>query len=118
MDINQAHAFARKLIGYQARRIVAGSPGGSIVGIYFSEAGRNDGGQIYLGLWCAWRLEQQSRILTCSSDDNAEGGPMLTGLDQLMGAVVRSVDIGTPAFDLSLGLDPHLRLLAFADSLD
>jgi hypothetical protein len=51
---------------------------------------------------CAWRLDSESKVICGAWDDNSPGGPMLTGLDQLIGSRLISFTLTPPGLDLEL----------------
>jgi hypothetical protein len=88
------------------------------VGIYFREsvpgprAGKEEW---YLGIECSWRVEAAGWPIASSRDDNAPDGPMLRGLDALVGTAVSDAQLLAPALDLILELGPEARLSVFSD---
>ena len=71
-----------------------------------------DYGEATLLVWCAWRLDSESRPLT-SSDDAAEG--IERGLSELVGATVEGVEVLVPAWDLNVSFSNKLHLKVFCD---
>ena len=57
---------------------------------------------------CAWELRRKSRMLCNSRDDNRRGGRMLRGLKQMLGQVVRDVNVGIATLDLTLSLEGQM----------
>src|SRR5437660_12163462 len=65
-------------------------------------------GEIMLYVECAWELRRKSRMLCNSRDDNRRGGRMLRGLKQMLGQVVRDVNVGIATLDLTLSLEGQM----------
>ena len=119
IELAQALAFANRLVHFELQRVVVGPSTGSIVGLYFGLAqSLVETSPWYVGLSCSWRVEGAEGLLACSSDDNAAGGPMQAGLEELRGQVVASVAIVPPGFDLVVNFERGQRLIGFADNLE
>jgi hypothetical protein len=107
------------LIGKTVTKIIAGGSAGSIIGIYFNGQGKNVGtdrrGDWYIGIECCWRLDNATKPLTSSQDDNSDQGPMLQGLNSLVGHVVSAVVASEPAFDLAILFTEGKKLSVFCD---
>jgi len=66
----------------------------------------------------AWRLDSPEAVICGSTDSNRAGGPMLTGLQALVGQTVESFRLGAPGFDLELRFTNGWRFLIFCDQVD
>ena len=119
IDLIQAQSFANQVARLALQRVMAGPSTGSIVGLYFGEAHTVvETASWYLQVGCSWRVEgADGLLLACSTDDNAAGGALQTGLDGLCGHAIASVAIVPPAFDLLIHFERGPRLIAFADNL-
>ena len=51
---------------------------------------------------CTWRLDSEDKVICGAWDDNSEGGPMLRGLDQLIGKKLEAFSLTKPGLDLEL----------------
>ena len=69
-------------------------------------------GEASLLVWCAWRLDGPDRPLT-SWDDAEES--IDTGLAQLVGTQITSLEVLAPAWDLSIEFSNSLVLRVFCD---
>ncbi|WAC20021.1 hypothetical protein OVA24_01340 [Luteolibacter sp. SL250] len=108
---------------------IAGSGTGSMVTLDFggkvarlrplknrhvSEDARNYKGEYCLFLQhCAWRIESADEVICSSSSSNHHGGPMLRGLQRLIGQRVSEATVHAPSFDLVLQFGNGLRLSIF-----
>lgn len=119
IDLIQAQSVANQLARYTLQRFTAGPSTGSIVGLYFGPAHTGtETASWYLQVGCSWRVEgADGLLLACSTDDNAAGGALQTGLDALCGHTIASVAIVPPASDLLIEFEGGPRLIAFADNL-
>lgn len=73
---------------------------------------RTHEGEANLLVWCSWRLDGPNRPVT-SSDDLAEA--ITSGLKNLIGGQVESVDLSPPAWDLSVRFSNGFQLRVFCD---
>jgi hypothetical protein len=109
----------QKLKGQPVSRIIAGGSAGSIIGIEFdekdSETGSAEQAEWYLGVECAWRLDDKQFSLTSSLDDNSPEGHMLRGLNSLLGVAVSEATVSEPAYDLKIDFSDGKRLTVFCD---
>jgi hypothetical protein len=72
-------------------------------------------GELELMVWCSWRIETgEARLLCGCGDLHNEGGPMLTGLQKLVGDTVAEVSLG-PFLDLLIVLSSRRKLRLFCD---
>ncbi len=71
--------------------------------------------EVSLFVQCAWRLDSAKEVICGSTDSNEKNGPMLLGLQAMIGTTVERVTIATPAFDLILTLGGDLSLKVFCD---
>lgn len=67
---------------------------------------------------CAWRLDGETGVVCGGWDDNTEGGPMLTGLAQLVGREIETVDLTEPGLDLTMRFAGGLVLRVFCDQVN
>jgi hypothetical protein len=96
---------------------------GSVVSLRFgapSEAPAQAGEVAVLTLFlqCSWRLDSATAVVCGAWDDNREGGPMLTGLGQLVGEAVVAVGLEEPGLDVELRFSNHLTLRVFCDQVN
>lgn len=56
---------------------------------------------------CTWRLDSEEEVICGSWDDNSEGGPMLRGLDKLIGRKLEAFTLTEPGLDLELYFAGH-----------
>jgi hypothetical protein len=118
------------LTGQECWSVIAGSGTGSTIHLAFgrriprrvpvnnsilSEAERIYEGEFDLFVECAWRLERSNVVLCGSTDDDRNDGPMVIGLQQVVGGVVASVEVSKPIPDLILRFTGDLCLRVFCD---
>ena len=90
---------------------------------YSAEANENHG-EYWLHVGCAnWAFgidrPGERRIITDSSADCSPNGPMVAGLENLIGNTVKSVTIDAATFDLNMYFEEwNLRLKVFGDVTD
>lgn len=72
-------------------------------------------GELDLFVQCAWRLERSQSVLCGSTDDDRNDGPMVRGLQELVGKLIVAVDVDDPVPDLELLFGDGLRLKVFCD---
>jgi hypothetical protein len=71
--------------------------------------------ELSLFISCAWRIESDNKVICGSTDPNANDGPMVRGLKNLVDHKVDSIHVLLPSFDLSLLFDGFLWLRVFCD---
>lgn len=122
------------LRGLRCQGYIAGEGTGSIVALHFgdliqlkrpsgnvriTEVMRSYEGTKILYVACAWRLEDESQVVTASIADNRPGREMLAGLDVLVSRVVTEVPRPeAPGFDLSLKFEGGVCFRAFCDQAE
>ena len=109
-----------RLVNQRCSGYVGGRPTGSIITLDFAGSGPTpkrptSTGLSSLMIWCGWRLEDQYGVICDWNDSNEKGGPMLRGLDQIVGRVVTAIDVTSPAWDLVMTFGNSLRLHVFCD---
>jgi len=62
----------------------------------------------------AWRIDGKRGPVCSSTDNNKRGGPMLRGLNRLVGKKVTSATVAGTAADLTISFSGGLRLLVFS----
>ncbi len=72
-------------------------------------------GEVSLFIQCAWRLDSHDEVVCGSTDSSEKEGPMLVGLESIIGRMVEDVEIVGPAFDLTVTLRDDLSLKVFCD---
>jgi hypothetical protein len=128
------HRVAKQLVGLMCHGAIAGDGTGSVISVHFGELIlanrrttnpnvperlRSHKGALVLFIECAWRLDGKDRVICGSTDSNHPGGPMLTGLAGMAGAIVSKVDgPAEPGLDLTLELGDHLKLNVFCDQVN
>ena len=118
MELVDAQTFVAQIIRLEVVGFVAGgSPG--VIGLELANvAAPPDQPRWYLGVDCAWRLEDRTALVTAWTDPNAEDGSMFAGLRALVGSVVADVQILGPHFDLDVRFENGKRLFVFTDTRD
>lgn len=67
-------------------------------------------GEVNLLIWCAWRLETKTKILTSSDDAVAS---VAHNLRRIAGQVVTNVEVALPSWDIMLEFSNRLLLHVF-----
>lgn len=67
---------------------------------------------------CPWRLDGPEAVIAAWTDDNAPDGPIVTGLNQLVGQTITGTALTRPGLDLTLVFDNGLTLRLFPDQTD
>ena len=84
---------------------------------HISEEARNFEGEYGLFVKdCAWRIEDEEKVLGCSESPNEPDGAMIKALSQLTHKKVVSVSLKYPSFDFSLLFEQGISLHAFCFS--
>ena len=121
-----------ELEGLECWACTAGRGTGSMVSIKFgdkikrrtpianphiSEEARKFEGEYCLFIeGCAWRIENEEKVLGCSESSNEPDGAMIRALSQLKNKKVVSVSLQYPSFDFSLLFEQGVRLHVFCFS--
>jgi hypothetical protein len=82
-----------------------------------SEEQRLTEAEFELFVLCAWRLDSEAEVVCGSLDDNSNHGPMLKGLDRLVGQRVQAFSLTDPGMDLELHFE-GLCFRIFCDNLN
>ncbi|MFN7134335.1 MAG: hypothetical protein ACK4N5_19810 [Myxococcales bacterium] len=125
------HALQR-LVGKPCWSVIAGEHTGSMASLDFgrrvpratpvrnrhlTRAQRQYEGEFDLFIEaCAWRLQRERSIVCTSMSDNANDGPLVLGLEELLDRKVVSVSVEYPGYDLTLAFEESLTLLLFCDA--
>ena len=72
-------------------------------------------GEMSLFVQCGWRLDSSREVICGSTDSSEKDGPLLLGLQAMVGTMVERVNVAGPAFDLVLSLSGDLFLKVFCD---
>ena len=129
--IDRYRKAIKNLIGQPCWSVLAGLSTGSNVSMQFgdriprdrpiknsalTEEERNyDGKYGILVMSTAWRLEKGSEVITGWTDSNELNGPMVQGLDQIIGSHVEEVLITEPGLDMELVFSNSIRLKIFCN---
>ncbi|NGZ87199.1 hypothetical protein [Duganella aceris] len=62
-------------------------------------------------LYCPWRMESKSKVLSGSHMSNENDGPMVRGLEFIRGKKIETVTCARPAFDLRIEFEGELSLV-------
>lgn len=137
--VNTVNEFFGRLIGKRCWSIIAGAGTGSMMSLAFGEKFRRErplrnptlspeqrdfmGEFVIFVKESPWRVVNENNDTICDSgDDNAAGGPMLTGLQRLIGGSVVSINIANDAGGLNLlfsdGLCIQLKGVDCGDNSD
>lgn len=120
----------QQMISKSCWSVVAGEGTGSVITINIGEKVRRpkpvrnlwlnkdeqeNEGEMSLMIWCAWRLDGPAGVVCGSTDSNDNDGSMVKGVKMLIGRVVESAEILSPAFDLRLAFRGQYVLNIFCD---
>jgi hypothetical protein len=126
-DIEAAlHEALEGFAGKAVWRIVAGPPTGSSFTLAAGEKWRveyqrrtrkvtRDIGEYALYVTCAWRLEEQDKVLCTWRDDARDEGLVVSALQRMVGRSIEAVSALPPAFDLDVRLTDDMRLYVFCE---
>jgi len=129
VELEEFEHVLQALVGKTLWEVVAGESTGTAVLLNFGrkipaqEIDRNPTpvaqekyvGEMSLMVWCSWRIEAELGKLLCGCGDlHNEGGPMLTGLQQLNGDTVRQATVDS-FLDLLIAFDSGRQLRLFCD---
>lgn len=67
---------------------------------------------------CPWRLDGPDSVIAAWTDSNAPDGPIVTGLNKLVGHTITHAELTRPGLDLALTFDNGLTLRLFPDQTD
>ncbi len=67
---------------------------------------------------CPWRLDGPDAVIASWTDSNAPQGPIVTGLNQLVGQTIADAQITRPGLDLVLTFENGYVLRLFPDQSD
>jgi len=105
------------LVGKRSWSVVAGEGTGSVFILHFGRKvprgrpianphltpdQRQYTGELSLTVWAAWRIETDRAVMCGWNDSNRKNGPMVRGLQSLVGIQVKAVTIQPPALDLTI----------------
>ena len=122
------HLVKKKCWGF-----VAGPGTGSVVALDFgykvkrdrllknphlTQEQRGNSAELSLLIQCVWRLDAPERVVCGAWDSNEVDGPMLTGLQGVIGKTVCSVTVHEPSMDLALQFDDGLCFKVFCDRVN
>ncbi len=129
----QYRSVLEQLVGRSCWGFAAGSGTGSVVSLqigekvphklqltnrHISEDLRRFSGEFVILIECVWRLDSKSKIVTGAWDDNRRDGPMLKGLDRIVGRKIERIEIVEPGLDLNLWFENGLVLRVFCDQIN
>ncbi len=67
---------------------------------------------------CPWRLDGTDTVIASWTDDNSPQGPIMIGLNDLIGQTVTQVTLTRPGMDLTLTFETGTTLRIFPDQSD
>lgn len=67
---------------------------------------------------CPWRLDGADAVIASWTDSSAPGGPIVSGLRQLVGRPVQAVELSYPGLDLVIRFSGGYTLKVFPDQSD
>jgi hypothetical protein len=121
------------LVGKNCWGFVAGEGTGSVVALDFGDRVKRDrplknphltreqrenSAELSLLVQCAWRLDSPEQVICSAWDSNVADGPMLAGLQRVVGKNVYSVVVDVVSLDLTLRFDAGLCLKIFCDRVN
>jgi len=128
-------AFLRALsalIGEECWGIVGGEGTGSVISLnigvrtarakpinnpHLSDLVRRYDSAYKLMLYCPWRIDSASDVVSGSHMSNANDGPMVRGYAAICGQKIKAVTCSGPAFDLRLDFENQHSLLLHCSAI-
>jgi hypothetical protein len=122
-------AFLRDLsvlVGEECWGVVGGGGTGSVISLaigartlrrkpvnnpHLSDFVRRYDSAYSLMLWCAWRIDSKSDVVSGSHMSNSNDGPMVLGNKSICGQRIKAVNCSGPAFDLRLDFENQHSLV-------
>lgn len=89
-----------------------------IKNIHLSEDQQKYEGEIGLFIECVWRIDSEVKVICGCWEDNTKDGPMLKGLQNIVGQKVGSIQLCLPAWDLAIHFSNLMVLQIFCDHTD
>lgn len=121
MDIDDAFLEALSaLVGEECWGVVGGEGTGSIISLnigartprsiplknpHLSDLVRQNESAYTLMIYCPWRVDSMSKVVSGSHMSNANNGPMVRGYGSICGQAIKAVICSGPAFDLRLDFE-------------
>jgi hypothetical protein len=130
------YAFLRALsalIGEECWGVVGGEGTGSVISLnigartirskplnnpHLSDLVRRYNSAYTLMLYCPWRIDSLSKVVSGSHMSNANDGPMVRGYASICGQTIQAVTCSGPAFDLRLDFENRHSLVVHCSSID
>ena len=81
-----------------------------------SDQFRSNAPEYSIMAYCAWRLDSPAGVITGWLDPNEEDGPLVKGLDSLVGEKITRVELISPGWDLMLNFTGDKALRIFCDA--
>lgn len=121
------------LVGQPCWGFVAGKGTGSVISLHFgnklplqqpiknlhlSHDLQKYEGEIILFVQCVWRIDSEVEVICGCWEDNEKDGPMLSGLQNIVGQKVESIELSLPAWDLAVHFSNLITLRIFCDQTD
>ena len=128
-------AFLRDLlalVGEECWGIVGGEGTGSVIALrigtrtlrqtpisnsHLSDLVRRYDSAYSLLLWCPWRIDSDSRVVSGSHMPNAKNGPMVVGSRSICGQRITAATCAGPAFDLRLDFENQHSLVIHCSTI-
>jgi hypothetical protein len=127
--MNTVNNFQRALsglVGEECWGVVGGEGTGSIISLkigarilrakphsnpHLSDLVRQNESAYTLLLYCPWRIDSLSNVVSGSHMSNANDGPMVRGYASICGQKIKAVNCCPPAFDLKLDFENEHSLV-------
>jgi hypothetical protein len=120
------------LVGEECWGVVGGEGTGSVISLsvgtqilrqkpvgnpHLSDLVRQYDSAYSLLLWCPWRIDSDSRVVSGSHMSNANNGPMVVGSNCICGQKITAVTCSGPAFDLRLDFENQHALVVHCSAI-
>lgn len=120
------------LVGEECWGVVGGGGTGSVISLkigartlkhkplnnpHLSDLVRKYDSAYSLMLWCPWRIDSNSNVVSGSHMENSNEGPMIRGYKSILGQKITTVTCSAPAFDLRLEFANRHTLLVHCSSI-
>jgi hypothetical protein len=120
------------LVGEECWGVVCGEGSGSVLGLrigvrtlkrkptnnhHLSELVRLYDGAYSMLIWCPWRIDAESEVISGSHMSNANDGPMVNGSQTICGQRITAVNCSIPALDLRIDFENNHSLVIHCSTI-
>ena len=121
-----------ELIGLECWGVTGGEGTGSVISIdmgkktlrkkpstnpYLSKLVAKYNSSHSLMVYCPWRIESKTNILSASFMPNDNNGIMVKGLKEITGTTIKNIICGSPAYDLHIEFSNETNLIVHCSNI-